>query len=162
MANINDLPLDLRGEVKKHHEGSIEIIDFDRSNGGKGYLVLFHNTWRFGLCLNGQSEFGDICDYRLFPDDREYYYPGWYISVNSLRWENSESDESFSIDTTVALQEAKEAGKRWARTINCEPVHSQREFKKFCFGSKTFPDFPYDELYNVAVEGAWEELEKNK
>lgn len=160
MTNINNLPPDLRDEAKRHREGTVEVIDFDRSSGEKGYIVLFHSTGRFGLCLNGQSEFGRICDYRLFLDDWESYFPGWYISVNSLRWENGGSGESFSIDPMEALKEAREVGMRWSRTIeNYKSVKHYRAFERFCTDNPTFPNTPYCELHAAAIEGAWEELE---
>ncbi len=163
MIRINDLPTDLRREVKKHRKGSIEIIDFDRSSGGKGYLVLFHRTGRFGLCINGDTEWGELVDgYHCFPDERYYNVSKWYIAVPTQRWENEEDGSSFSVETKVAIEEAREAGMRWAETVRAEytPVEYYRQFERFCFNHPAFPDFPYYELHTAAVEGAWEVLEE--
>ena len=117
--------------------------------------------WRNGgMDLWGDADHGEDGKWRLRLDDTPEPVGGtWYIVPELGRWMNSLdiADVGYSIDPGRALLEAAEAGRCWAENLE-RGDYSREEFSRIVANANdpSFPDFPYEELFDAAYEAAYE------
>ena len=130
-----------------------------------GTVVVFTHScrgcWRNGgMDLWGDADRGEDGKWRLRLDDTPEPVGGtWYIYPELGRWMNSldTADAGYSIDPTTAMREAAEAGACWAENLE-RGDYSREEFSRIVTNANdpSFPDFPYEELFDAAFETAYE------
>lgn len=127
-------------------------------------VVIFVRSCR-GCWRSGGIDFWGDADFengkwRLRLDDTPEPVGGtWYIYPELGRWMNSldTADVGYSIDLRKALLEAEEAGRCWAENLE-RGDYSREEFSRIVANANdpSFPDFPYEELFDAAFETAYE------
>ena len=129
-----------------------------------GAVVVFVRSCR-GCWRSGGIDFWGDADFengkwRLRLDDTPEPVGGtWYIYPELGRWMNSLdiADAGYSIDPTTAMREAAEAGACWAENLE-RGDYSREAFARIVANANdpSFPDFPYEELFDAAFETAYE------
>ena len=129
-----------------------------------GAVVVFvrscRGCWRSGgMDLWGGTDF-ESGKWRLRLDDTPEPVGGiWYIVPELGRWMNSldTADAGYSLDPTTAMREAAEAGQCWAESLE-RGDYSRDAFSRIVANANdpSFPDFPYEDLFEAAFETAYE------
>ena len=124
------------------------------------FVLIRRGCWRSGgVDFWGDADF-EGGRWRLRLDDTPEPVGGtWYIYPELGRWMNSldTADAGYSIDPGRALLEAGEAGRCWAENLE-RGDYSREEFSRIVANANdpSFPDFPYEELFDAAYEAAYE------
>ena len=125
------------------------------------FVLNLRGCWRSnGMDLWGDADHGENGKWRLRLDDTPEPVGGtWYIYPELGRWMNSLdiADAGYSIDPGRAMREAAEAGACWAEHLE-RGDYSREAFSRIVANANdpSFPDFPYEELFDAAFETAYE------
>ena len=131
------------------------------------FTLSCRGCWRNGSCgfefdtdLWGDADHGEDGKWRLRLDDTPEPVGGtWYIYPELGRWMNSldTADAGYSLDPMTAMREAAEAGACWAENLE-RGDYSRDAFSSIVANANdpSFPDFPYEELFDAAYEAAYE------